>query len=659
MYQNKRRISTKALIVLVALLLLGTTLVRSKSVALARTLFSTTENGSISAAPSVAMNGADPVPTQPTVVPTQPTVVPTQPTIVPTQPTVVPTQPTVAPTPDEDDDDDDDDEGCGDDSDCDNDDDRVLRESVFSPLVGNYCVTTGGVGLMADGAGSFQMNVPGTPVRAYLYWAGAYPGMNNGDDWVKIAINGGDPISVQEQSAKSAYTGDGDAYHYTYRSSNLVRDKRFNALLSGMFNVTVSDLKTANTEGNQAFGLSMVVISESTQCLDTRVNFRFGLDGFHHRYEDPFGPNSEVLCLDIPAAATTRTLDFTLSVGGAESGGNNNAIWYLVGAGDPPKELIRNGAGMILDGPPLTATAPLAAKAGEQWDNYSNSIDIPPGATYACFQLQSIAPAIAQLNPKLPVSAQSISSPVGTSGVWVYFISKLYTQGTPTATPTPTIVATDDNGGDNGGDDGGDNGSDATATPTPTATTGATVPTVPAPETATPTTTPTPTATSDGAVPTVPPPATATPTAIAPSTGGAFELEFSVRPLNPHPGDDISYTLHYRNNGSATMSHIVLRLTVPEHTTFNTGASSAGWSCTGTAPGSLCTYNLGDIAPGADGAVEFVVTLDSILTDKDIQLILSVQVLGADGIYLLSQDLETTVNMEQNQFLYLPFLAKQ
>ena len=70
---------------------------------------------------------------------------------------------------------------------------------------------------------------------------------------------------------------------------------------------------------------------------------------------------------------------------------------------------------------------------------------------------------------------------------------------------------------------------------------------------------------------------------------------------NPvQPGDTISYTLTYSNTGNRGATGVVLTDTVPAHTTFNAGASTAGWSCTpDNNAGSTCTLAVGALAAGS------------------------------------------------------------
>ena len=52
--------------------------------------------------------------------------------------------------------------------------------------------------------------------------------------------------------------------------------------------------------------------------------------------------------------------------------------------------------------------------------------------------------------------------------------------------------------------------------------------------------------------------------------------------------------------------------TVPLSTTFNTAASSPGWSCPNGSPsGTMCTHPVPDIPPDGGGTLLFAVTVDA------------------------------------------------
>ena len=275
-------------------------------------------------------------------------------------------------------------------------------QTVFE---GNYCIAHGGVGLLAGGTQSFQINVTGTPVAAYFYWSGRYRQLNNGDGSITVAINNGASTTVTSTAAEVEYAGFAHAYYYTYRSADLVN------LLpgTGTYTVAVSNLTTP-----EAHGAGLVVIAQGAACGYNRIQLNFGLDGFYWDFLPDAGPDTQLTCADFPAAPTARTLDLQMFVGGVESTQlRGDRIWFTTGSGAKPADLVSIGdPANLLEGPlPPSRLPPYPLNGGNgDWDNYTNSITVPAGATYACFQIESI-------DGDQPTN--------GTSGVWLQMSTSL------------------------------------------------------------------------------------------------------------------------------------------------------------------------------------------------------------------------------------------
>lgn len=73
------------------------------------------------------------------------------------------------------------------------------------------------------------------------------------------------------------------------------------------------------------------------------------------------------------------------------------------------------------------------------------------------------------------------------------------------------------------------------------------------------------------------------------------------------PGGTINYTLSFQNTGNMLLENVTLTDAIPLDTTFNAGASTAGWNCAV----SPCTFNLGTLLPGTTGSVVFAVTVNN------------------------------------------------
>ncbi|HSH02305.1 MAG TPA: hypothetical protein VLL52_07280 [Anaerolineae bacterium] len=98
--------------------------------------------------------------------------------------------------------------------------------------------------------------------------------------------------------------------------------------------------------------------------------------------------------------------------------------------------------------------------------------------------------------------------------------------------------------------------------------------------------------------------------------------------LNAIPSKTLTYTLSYSNTGSQDSSGVVISETIPANTTFNSGASDISWSCTGSAPGDVCTAAIGNLAVGASGQLLFVLNIDGMVSASSIR---NVAEIGDDG----------------------------
>jgi len=98
------------------------------------------------------------------------------------------------------------------------------------------------------------------------------------------------------------------------------------------------------------------------------------------------------------------------------------------------------------------------------------------------------------------------------------------------------------------------------------------------------------------------------------------------------PASVITYTLTTTNVGAQEATGVVITETVPGQTTFNAGASTAGWDCQpGNAAGSVCTLTLGSLsAGGASRDATFAVTVEAVLS-LGVDAILNTASVADDG----------------------------
>lgn len=212
----------------------------------------------------------------------------------------------------------------------------------------------------------------------------------------------------------------------------------------------------------------------------------------------------------------------------------------------------------------------------------------------------------------------------------------------PTVTPTVTPTAT------------------VTALPTPITTPTTTV----TPATPTPTTTPataTPTAIPGATTtPTTPTstttPATATPTAVQPAP--AFIFTLAVTPTQPLVGDELIYTLQYSNEGLIDLDGLAFRLTIPEHTTFNSDKSHPGWSCLQSSAGNPCQFVLGHVASKASGTIQFALSLQGNTPGTTSPIMLMVQAINATQTVNVERSIEVPIQGQQIYSVYLPLVGQ-
>src|SRR5205085_1606907 len=92
------------------------------------------------------------------------------------------------------------------------------------------------------------------------------------------------------------------------------------------------------------------------------------------------------------------------------------------------------------------------------------------------------------------------------------------------------------------------------------------------------------------------------------------------------PGGTVAYTITATNTGNQDASAVTLNETVPANTTFNAGASTAGWVCApNNNAGSTCTLNIGAVAGGGGtGSATFAVDVVNPVPAGTIQIANSV-----------------------------------
>ncbi len=97
------------------------------------------------------------------------------------------------------------------------------------------------------------------------------------------------------------------------------------------------------------------------------------------------------------------------------------------------------------------------------------------------------------------------------------------------------------------------------------------------------------------------------------------------------PGTTLNFQMVVQNVGDQDATGVQVTDTIPDHTTFLPGSSTAGWSCDpDNAAGSLCTFDIGDFASGASLNFTFSVVIDDPL-DASVTQILNAVDVADDG----------------------------
>jgi uncharacterized repeat protein (TIGR01451 family) len=92
-------------------------------------------------------------------------------------------------------------------------------------------------------------------------------------------------------------------------------------------------------------------------------------------------------------------------------------------------------------------------------------------------------------------------------------------------------------------------------------------------------------------------------------SGGVFDLAKSDGDVTITFGTTVYYTLAFTNTSAVTATHVTITETVPLGTDFDASENPPGWAgCVDGSPGgTVCTYAVGDLAPGASASVIFAV----------------------------------------------------
>lgn len=262
---------------------------------------------------------------------------------------------------------------------------------------GNYRVYAKGVGLNNPStSGNIQLNISGSPVKAFLYWIERDFDGNGVDDSITFQKNGLPPINITGNLIGS----DADSSCFRADISNYV--------ITGSNTFTLSGL---NNERNPGAGI--IVISEDATAPVSKTTIKDGCDFFY--YGIPGQENSELISFDFESASFDRSAKVIFFVGDAQTETEiirGNQILYL-----PSNTLPVATPSSPLISPPAISLGKnqtgLVANDGKNWDTFGRNsglmppiihfppspyddpdqrglVTIPASMTYANFQLLSL-----------------------------------------------------------------------------------------------------------------------------------------------------------------------------------------------------------------------------------------------------------------------------
>jgi protocatechuate 3,4-dioxygenase beta subunit len=259
---------------------------------------------------------------------------------------------------------------------------EILTQRLL--VEGRYAIVTNGVGMTGSSSASFDLDVPGTVYRAYLYWAGYDDG--SGDDTIDLQVDGGAATTL---TADETFTG---FWFNTYDRYVYVEDVTELAQ-SGNHTYTVSNFSDGFHFRD---GAGLLVVYEDANLPYNRVEVKDGLDRMYRWWGSGPRAESAVNCFDVPAHPIARTMSLNIFGTGVDISGNDrpNAIWYRTGDGsaqpddmlDTPTDGPVDAAAVELQGPP---DYPFQSVNGEEWDTYTNTLTIPANDTWVCLQVES------------------------------------------------------------------------------------------------------------------------------------------------------------------------------------------------------------------------------------------------------------------------------
>ena len=256
---------------------------------------------------------------------------------------------------------------------------------------GRYEMVVVGRGMENNLTGTVTVTIPAASsvISGFLYWAviDTVPG---GDDTITLTVGDNSPIplTADDTFGPSIWFRNlgTDYYHYVYHKdiTSMIQSGEVTYTLSGLTVAAVQPLIGI------PMGFGLVVVYEDNSLPVSTVNIKDGLDSLYWLRTDERRSPSEINCINFPPHNTgDRVMEYNVFVGGIDPIDRPQRLWTLTGSGTP-----LTSTGFISD----VSTAkniinPFGSFDGDTWDTYQNNLVITATNTYACFQIESIAPS--------------------------------------------------------------------------------------------------------------------------------------------------------------------------------------------------------------------------------------------------------------------------
>ena len=182
-------------------------------------------------------------------------------------------------------------------------------DEVLSPrfeATGHYDIAAAGVGLNGETSGVINLDVPGSVIQAYLYWAGQADSTIPDDfDDVSFAVGSDPAVAIV---ADDHY---GPEFWLEPDRQNFVFIEDVTSLIqSGDTDYTISGEGLNFTEN---YGVGLMVVYEDASLPTAVVKINDGLDSFHHDFPAPRGPDSEMTFFDLRPSADEKDASVAVS----------------------------------------------------------------------------------------------------------------------------------------------------------------------------------------------------------------------------------------------------------------------------------------------------------------------------------------------------------